>query len=128
MIWYVAFGSAVGGVARFLVGSLFPQRSSGALPVGTLIINVTGSLLVGLIIRYAITSETVSPEVRALLTVGICGGYTTFSTFSLETAVLFEEGRYDIALAYVALSVTLSLLAVFAGMWLGREVALARAV
>ena len=96
--------------------------------MGTLIINVTGSLLVGLIVRYAITSETMSPEVRALLTVGICGGYTTFSTFSLETAVLFEEGRYDIALAYVALSVTLSLLAVFAGMWLGREVALARAV
>ena len=123
LILYVAAGSAIGGSARYLVGTLLPQRSPTAFPLATLLVNVTGSLLLGLIIRYATATETISPEMRALLTIGICGGYTTFSTFSLEMATLIERGRYDLAVAYIALSVTLSIAAVFGGMMLGQEIA-----
>ena len=80
MLWYVAFGSALGGVTRYLLGGLI-QRGAG-FPVGTLIINITGSFLVGLFYRYAAESALVSPEMRVFLTIGFCGGYTTFSTFS----------------------------------------------
>jgi fluoride exporter len=123
MLLYVAAGSAIGGSARFLVATLMPQRHPTAFPLATLIVNVSGSLLLGLIIRYATATETVSPEVRAFLTIGICGGYTTFSTFSLETATLIERGRYDLAIAYIALSITLSVAAVFGGMMLGQTLA-----
>lgn len=123
LIWYVAAGSALGGSARYLVGTILPQRTSTAFPLGTLVINVTGSLLLGFIIRYAMDAQTVSPEWRAFVTIGICGGYTTFSTFSLETAALLEAGRYDLAFTYIMLSVALSVAAVFAGMALGQTLA-----
>ena len=76
---------------------------------------MTGSLILGFILRYALQTTAVSPEVRALLTTGFCGGYTTFSTFSFETATLIEEGGYQRALLYVVASVGLSLAAVFVG-------------
>src|SRR5919201_4338081 len=105
MIWYVAVGGAAGSVARFLLGTALQQRSGGTFPIGTLVINITGSLLLGFLVRYALATPAVSAEVRALLTTGFCGGYTTFSTFSYETAALIEEGEYQRAALYVALSV-----------------------
>lgn len=109
MIWYVALGSAAGGVTRFLFGG-FVQRALGTtFPVGTLVINITGSLLLGFLLRYALATPAVSPEMRALLTTGFCGGYTTFSTFSYETAALIEDGDVRRAILYIALSVGISL-------------------
>src|SRR5215212_6483879 len=93
MLWYVALGSAVGGVSRFLLGTLIQQRAGTLFPVGTLVINVTGSLILGFVLRYALATPEVSPQVRALLTTGFCGGYTTFSTFSFETMTLAEGGE-----------------------------------
>jgi len=90
---YVAAGSAIGGVARYLLSLAIQQRATTPFPVGTLVINVTGSLLLGFLLRYATASSTMSPEARALLTTGFCGGYTTFSTFSYETVALFEGLR-----------------------------------
>ena len=127
MVWYVAVGSAVGGVARFLLGTLLQQRVTGTFPVGTLVVNVTGSLLLGFLMRYALGSSAITPEVRALLTTGFCGGYTTFSTFSYEAIALLEEGQHERAGLYMALSLVLSLAACLAGVIIARELLVARA-
>ena len=108
LLWYVALGSAVGGVMRVLVGSAIQERFTGAYPMGTFIVNLTGSLILGFLMRYALATPTVSADMRALLTTGFCGGYTTFSTFSYETLMLIEAGDYRRASLYAVLSVILS--------------------
>ena len=115
LLWYVALGSAVGGASRFALSTFVQQRASSAFPFGTLIVNITGSLILGFILRYALASPSVSAEVRALLTTGFCGGYTTFSTFSYESIALIEDGDYRRAAIYIVLSVVLSLVATFLG-------------
>jgi CrcB protein len=121
MFWAIAVGAAVGGLARYYLASSIQQRFGVTFPWGTLVVNVTGCLLIGFFIRYSLATPAVSAEMRAVLTIGFCGGYTTFSTFSFETAALLEEGQYERAGAYVAGSVVLSLIATFAGFLLARE-------
>ena len=121
MIWYVALGSAVGGVARYLLGGCIQQRAGTTFPIQTLFINVTGSLLLGFLQRYALESAAVSPEVRTMLTIGFCGGYTTFSTFSFETVRLLEDGDWKRATLYMSLSVILSVGAAVVGVAAARE-------
>lgn len=120
MIWYIAAGSAAGGVARFLLGTMLQQRAGTTFPVGTLVVNLTGSLLLGFLLRWALGMPSVSPEVRAMLTTGFCGGYTTFSTFSYETMAMVEEGDWRRAALYVAASVVLSVAGAFMGMAMAR--------
>jgi CrcB protein len=115
LLWYVALGSAVGGASRFALSAFIQQRTSSAFPLGTLIVNITGSLVLGFVLRYALGSPSVSTEVRALLTTGFCGGYTTFSTFSYESIALIEDGDYRRAAIYIVLSVVVSLVATFLG-------------
>jgi CrcB protein len=115
LILAVALGSAVGGVARFLLSAWIEQRAATSFPLATLLVNVSGSLLMGFLATWTFESAGVSTEVRALLTTGLCGGYTTFSTFSLETVALAEEGAMGRAVAYITLSVLLSVLTAFAG-------------
>jgi fluoride exporter len=122
IVWYVALGSAVGGVCRFLLGAAIQQRIDTTFPIGTLVINVTGSLLLGFLVRFALGTPAVSPEVRALMTAGFCGGYTTFSTFSVETATLIEQDTYGQALLYVVSSAGLSLIGSFIGFVIARAV------
>lgn len=122
LIWlYVAVGSAMGGVSRYVIGTAVQQRFGLAFPVGTLLVNITGSLLLGFILRFALGGTQISPETRVFLTTGFCGGYTTFSTFSYDTAVMFESGQYRRAVVYVTLSVVLSVLATFAGFALAQS-------
>lgn len=115
LLLFIAIGSALGGVSRYAVGLALQPRFPEGFPGATLVINITGSLLLGFLLRAALGSTSVSPEMRALLTTGFCGGYTTFSTFSYETATLLEGGQYGRAATYVLLSVGVSLLATFAG-------------
>jgi CrcB protein len=122
LIWYVALGGAVGSVARYLVGVAVQGRSGLEFPVGTVLINVTGSLLLGFLIRYALATPAITPEVRALLATGLCGGYTTFSTFSYETVALIEDGDWRRAALYVGLSVVGSIIGVMLGMAGARQV------
>lgn len=122
MLLYVAIGSALGGVSRYLVGGFLQRLLDTTFPIGTLVVNVSGSFLLGAILRYGIETPTLTPEVRALLTVGFCGGYTTFSTFSYETIALLKDGEWTRASAYAAASVLLSLLGTFLGFGLAREV------
>ncbi|MFI5242745.1 MAG: fluoride efflux transporter CrcB [Gemmatimonadales bacterium] len=121
LFWAVAVGAAAGGVSRFYLATAIQQRLGASFPWGTLAINLTGSLLLGFIIRYALATPAVSIEMRALLTTGFCGGYTTFSTYSYETAVLLEEGQFGRAAAYSLGSVVLALIGTFAGFVLARE-------
>lgn len=121
MLWYVALGSALGGVARYLLGGWIQERSGSLFPIQTLAINVSGSLLLGFIQRYALDSTALSPEIRTLLTIGFCGGYTTFSTFSLETVRLMEDGDWRRAAAYIGLSVVLSIGGVMLGVAAARQ-------
>jgi CrcB protein len=126
MLLYVALGSAIGGATRYLFGGLIQRLLDTTFPAGTLLINISGSFLLGTIIRYAVETPSFSPEVRAFLTIGFCGGYTTFSTFSYETMALLEDGEWTRAGLYVAASVLLSLLGTFLGFALAREVILWR--
>jgi CrcB protein len=120
MIWFVALGSALGGVIRFLLSSLLQQKVGTAFPIGTLVVNISGSLLLGFLLSYALSTAAISPEVRGLLTTGLCGGYTTFSTFTYETFVLVEDGQLGRAAAYVLLSVVVSLAGAYLGITAAR--------
>jgi CrcB protein len=115
MLFYVAIGSALGGVSRYLLGGLVQRLLDTTFPAGTLFINISGSFLLGAILRYAVDTPSLSPEVRALLTIGFCGGYTTFSAFSYETVALLKGGEWTRAGLYVGASVLLSVVAT----WLG---------
>lgn len=110
----IALGGAVGSVSRYLLGGVVQRAAGMAFPIGTLAVNVTGSFIAGFLLRYFMNVQTHS-MLRAALVVGFCGGFTTFSAFTTETLGLFEGGEYGRAALYVAASVALSLMAVFAG-------------
>jgi CrcB protein len=121
MIFYVAIGSALGGVSRYMLGGLVQRLADTTFPAGTLLINVTGSLLLGAIVRYAVETPTITPEIKAFLTIGFCGGYTTFSTFSYEAVAMLEDGQWTRAGLYVSASVLMSLFGTLIGFALARE-------
>ena len=119
-IFLVAAGGAVGSVLRYLVG-LWTLRSFGpSFPWGTLTVNITGSFLIGVFAEVIARKFGASAEMRVFLITGVLGGYTTFSAFSLDAITLVERGEPVTALIYVASSVVLSALAVFAGLALMR--------
>ena len=109
----VAIGSALGGVLRFWLSAMMGEKL-GAVHLGTVFVNVSGSLVIGFLAALGPV-----PFTRQLLMVGVLGGYTTFSSFSLQTLELAHEGRWATAGANVLLSVVLSLAAVWLGHWCG---------
>lgn len=111
----VAVGGALGCVSRYYLTAFIQQRAGASFPAGTMIINITGSFLVGFIMRYALQSGAVSAETRTLLTTGFCGGYTTFSTYSYEAAMMLEDREYGRAALYVGATVVLALAGTFLG-------------
>ena len=126
LILAVALGSAAGGVARFLLSAWLEQRATSSFPYATLLVNVSGSLLLGFLATWTYETVGVPADVRALLTTGLCGGFTTFSTFSLETVALAEEGALGRAALYVALSVTLCVIVAYGGVLGARQLVLLR--
>jgi CrcB protein len=116
----VGIGAGAGGVARYLLSLWFIERFGAAFPYGTLAVNITGSFLLALLAGLAGERLGLSPEVRLLLGTGFCGGYTTFSTFAVETLLLAETRALPTAALNVVASVALSLLAAVAGLWLAR--------
>lgn len=116
----VALGGAVGATLRYWVaGAIQPSWWEG-FPFGIFVVNITGGLAMGILTALLALKMNISPEMRAFLTTGVLGGYTTFSTFSLDSAILIERGAYTQAAAYVAGSAVLSILAIFAGLWIVR--------
>src|SRR5687767_10256218 len=104
----IALAGAVGSVARYLLGRAVQRLASAAFPVGTLVVNVIGCVIIGLLARQFLNDET-RPVLQASLIVGFCGGFTTFSAFSVETLGLMQAGHWPKAIAYVVASVLLCL-------------------
>lgn len=119
MIWAIALGGAAGTVSRYAI-SQWMLRAHGAFPLGTFAINIAGSFLIALFARVMSTPDS-SPVLRAALTIGFCGGFTTFSTFSAEFVTLVQEGRTLRAVLYVVASVLTGVLAVLAGLAVGNR-------
>ena len=112
------------GVGRALSCAIAVGRALGAaFPWGTLIINIVGSFLIGVFVESFALAWSTSQMVRVFLTVGICGGFTTFSTFSLDAIVLMQRGELWSAAAYIIASVALSILALYVGLQLVRALA-----
>lgn len=111
-------GGALGALARFAAGGLVATWAGAGFPWATFIINASGSLLLGCLARL-FTGIGGRARSRAFTTVGLCGGFTTFSTFDLETYVLLQERRYALAAAYSSGSVLTCIAAIGAGFWLG---------
>ena len=119
----VFLGSGIGGAMRHGV-NLAALRLFGAdFPSGTLAVNIVGSLIMGLLAEYWALKSGLSQPFRLFLTTGILGGFTTFSAFSLDTALLWERGQPATALFYAIASVVLSVGALFAGLWIIRMLA-----
>ena len=118
----VAAGGSLGSVARYLVGIGFGRLVGSDFPWGTFFINVSGSLLIGLFAGLFATRWDLPQVVRIFLTVGICGGYTTFSTFSLDAFYLMERGELLAAGAYVAGSAVASIMALILAMQIVRAI------
>lgn len=118
---WVALGGALGSVSRFGLANLVLARYGSAFPVGTLAVNVTGSFIIGVLAAFADPNGRMvaSPGFRQFFMIGVCGGYTTFSSFSLETLRLIRAGEFLYAGGNVLLSVTLCLIAVWLGYLLG---------
>jgi fluoride exporter len=115
MLFVIGLGGAAGSILRYVFGS-FVQRSAGiGFPVGTLAVNVVGCFIMGVLAQHYMNSQT-NQQMRAALMTGFCGGFTTFSAFSLETVGLMRGGEYGRSAAYVLLSVTMSIAATFSGM------------
>lgn len=110
---FVGIGGFIGSVCRYLIG-LIPLSPSNGFPVKTLVINVAGAFAIGLIAAAAAKNADMSPRIVLLLKTGICGGFTTFSTFALEISDLVRGGSWAAAAAYMLLSLILGVAAVFA--------------
>ena len=117
VVGMVALGGAIGSVVRYAVAGWVQPAWWPGFPFGIFVVNITGGLVMGLITALAALKLNLTPEMRAFLTTGILGGYTTFSTFSLDSALLIERGAYVQASAYVVGSAVLSILALFLGLW-----------
>jgi CrcB protein len=122
LVLWIAAGGALGAALRHFMNVLIGRTMGEAFPWHTLIINVTGSFIMGVMIALMALRWNASQELRAFLTTGILGGYTTFSAFSLDFALLVERKAYALAGAYAAGSVVLSLVGIFAGLALIRAV------
>jgi CrcB protein len=120
-VLWVAAGGAIGAALRFLLGEWARQHSAlGGFPWATLGINVTGSLMLGLLAGGALLGDSASPQLRAMLMIGVLGGFTTFSSFSLETLTMLQAGAMSRAALYTLSSVALSVGAAALGMVLAR--------
>jgi CrcB protein len=119
----VALGGAAGAVARYVVDGFVAERAAGAFPWGTLVVNLSGSLVLGVLFALAVERGVLPASIRGPLMIGFIGAYTTFSTLMLESWRLWEDGAVGLALANSLGSVALGLVALFAGLTIGRAVA-----
>lgn len=115
MVLLVAAGGALGAVLRYGLSGLVQARTGAVFPYGTLAVNVVGCLLMGVISELAESRGALEPGTRALITVGVLGGFTTFSAFGNETLNLLRDGERALAAGNIAANLVLALAAVWAG-------------
>ncbi len=116
----VMLGAAVGGLSRFVAGTAIMEKYGGAFPLGTVVINITGSFLIGVLMTL-LTRWQAHPNWRLFLVTGVLGGYTTFSSFEYETLQAMRRGGPGIALLNVVGSVALGYAAVWLGAWIAER-------
>jgi len=121
----VMLGAALGGLARYVVGTAILQRFTArfpenVFPLGTLVVNVTGCFLIGILMSLFVARGDPNPGLRLLLVTGVLGGYTTFSSFGWESYEAIDKEQIWIGLANIVLSVVLGYLAVWCGSWVAR--------
>ena len=116
----VGLGGFAGAVLRWLVDGWVSERNPTAFPFGTLVVNLTGSFLLGVLFAWVIERDVLPADIRAPVMIGFIGAYTTFSTFMLESWRLVEDGAWALATANLVGSVVLGLVAVVAGLAVGR--------
>jgi fluoride exporter len=119
-VFLVAVGGALGAAMRYLSGMAALRLLGPNFPWNTIFVNVSGSLAMGLLVAWLARRSAGDDLLRVFLATGVLGGFTTFSAFSLDVAILYERGDLGLAFAYVLGSVTLSVAALFAGLWLMR--------
>ncbi|MBB4120395.1 fluoride efflux transporter CrcB [Martelella radicis] len=118
----VAAGGALGSVGRYLVGVFAIRLWGPHFPWGTFVVNIVGSLMIGILVEAVARALNQSADMRMFIVTGFLGGFTTFSSFSLDAMTMIERGDVLHAVAYITASVGLALIAVFAGLAIGRMV------
>lgn len=119
LIVAIGAGSFIGGILRYGLVVWTGQKPSGDFPIGTLMVNLIGCLLIGIIYGFS-NNWNISPEWRLVITTGFLGGFTTFSAFSVETVTMLKNGYMGAAMLYIIISVLGGLLATFAGMLISK--------
>jgi CrcB protein len=118
----ISIGAVLGANLRFLLGRWIAERAGTAFPIGTVLINVTGSFVIGLVLVLVTERVVAPPWFRPMVAIGFLGSYTTFSTFSFETLALAQNGAWALAGLNIAASVAASLVGVYLGTLLGRAI------
>jgi CrcB protein len=116
----VAMGGALGSMARYALSTWIFQVSSHKFPYGTLTVNVLGSFLMGVLFVVIVEKAALPSEMRSLLMIGFMGAFTTFSAFSLDAVVLWQNGNFFMALIYTLATVILCIIAISSAIWLTR--------
>jgi CrcB protein len=117
-IVYVAIGSAIGGVGRFLIQEFIQKRVESTFPYGTLIVNLTGCFIIGIVVGLADKGNILSPQSRIFLAAGFCGGFTTFSSFISENRSMLQDGELLNTFIYIGASVIVGLVATALGIFI----------
>jgi CrcB protein len=116
----IFIGGGLGSVVRFLLGRWVTTLHELNFPLGTLVVNIVACFVLGLVVGLVDHRQVFSPETRIFWAVGFCGGFSTFSTFSHETLLLFQQPNVVSGMVYIIASVVLCLLATLTGIWVGR--------
>ena len=111
----IGLGGGIGSIFRYLVQIYIGRSITQAFPLGTLLVNISGCLIIGLLYGFSAKYTAITVEWRLFLVTGLCGGYTTFSSFSYESISLFKQGNYTYFILYTSLSFVLGLLATVGG-------------
>ena len=117
----VGSGGFLGSISRYILSKYLTQANPGAFPVGTFAVNIIGCLIIGLLIGFSAKSS-LSSELRFFLATGFCGGFTTFSTYSLEAFQILEKGEAGLSLVYVFGSILVGLICIWLGFWIAHSV------
>jgi CrcB protein len=121
-LFLIGLGGFAGAITRYLVDGAVAERTGGGFPWGTLVINVSGSFVLGLLFAMSTERAILPADIRGPLMIGFLGAYTTFSTFMLESWRLVESGAWGLAIANLGGSLALGLVAVFLGLMVGRAI------
>lgn len=114
-LFFVGLGGAVGSILRYFISIYISKSYSGEFPLATFFINITGCILIGLFIGLAERYQFINADIRLFLVTGLCGGYTTFSTFSYENLQLIQNNNFIVLFSYIFFSLFIGII----GVWLG---------